>query len=56
MTAWFFLICGGIFEIIWAVSLKYLDGFNKITPIIVMLSVIVSILSDNPPVSKDSQK
>jgi quaternary ammonium compound-resistance protein SugE len=41
MTAWFFLICGGIFEIIWAVSLKYLDGFNKITPIIVMLSGMI---------------
>ncbi|RDB35452.1 DMT family transporter [Spirobacillus cienkowskii] len=37
MTAWFFLICGGVFEVVWAVSLKYLDGFNKITPIIVML-------------------
>jgi len=29
------LIAAAIFEVIWATSLKYLDGFNKILPLVI---------------------
>ncbi|MFO8235307.1 MAG: multidrug efflux SMR transporter [Bacteroidales bacterium] len=30
--AWLFLFIAGFFEIIWAVGMKYTDGFSKIVP------------------------
>ena len=27
---WFYLIIGGIFEIVWAIGLKYSEGFTKL--------------------------
>jgi quaternary ammonium compound-resistance protein SugE len=32
MTPWIYLIIAGIFEICWAVGLKYTDGFTKLIP------------------------
>lgn len=32
--AWFILIVAGLFEIGWAVGLKYSDGFTKVAPTI----------------------
>lgn len=29
---WFFLIVAGLFEVVWAVGLKYTDGFTKLLP------------------------
>jgi quaternary ammonium compound-resistance protein SugE len=33
--AWIFLIVAGIFEIIWAYSMKLSDGFTKLTPSVI---------------------
>ncbi|MFC4891648.1 DMT family transporter [Pseudofrancisella aestuarii] len=42
--AWVFLIIAGIFEVVWAVALKYSNGFtNIIASIIVVIGMIVSI-------------
>lgn len=30
--AWFYLILAGLFEIMWAIGLKYSDGFSKLWP------------------------
>ncbi|MDT7042667.1 quaternary ammonium compound efflux SMR transporter SugE [Candidatus Nitronereus thalassa] len=30
--AWMYLLVAGVFEIIWAVSLKYTDGFTRLWP------------------------
>lgn len=42
--SWIILIIAGLFEIGWAVSMKYSEGFTKLTPSILMiLSMAVSI-------------
>ena len=33
--AWIVLLAAGLFEIVWAVALKYSDGFSKLIPSIV---------------------
>lgn len=41
--AWIYLFIAGLFEIGWAVGLKYTDGFTKIFPSII--TIITMILS-----------
>lgn len=41
--AWAYLILAGIFEIIWAYSMKMSEGFTKLTPSIV--TIVFMILS-----------
>ena len=41
--AWAILILAGIFEVIWAYSMKLSDGFTKLTPSVV--TIIFMILS-----------
>jgi len=41
--AWFYLILAGIFEIGWAISIKYTEGFTKIIPSAAM--IIAAIVS-----------
>jgi quaternary ammonium compound-resistance protein SugE len=41
---WLLLFIAGLFEIVWAVGLKYTDGFSKPIPsIITILSMIMSM-------------
>lgn len=41
--AWLYLVVAGIFEVIWATSLKYTDGFTKLYPsIITIIGMIIS--------------
>ena len=43
-TNWVVLIIAGLFEIFWAVGLKYTDGFTKLTPsILTILSMLISV-------------
>jgi len=30
--AWFFLVLAGLFEVAWAIGLKYTDGFTRLWP------------------------
>lgn len=42
---WFLLVLAGIFEMLWAVGLKYSDGFNKIGPgIATLIAMVVSLV------------
>lgn len=41
---WFILVAAGLFEIGWAVGLKYTDGFTRLWPTIgTVLSMIISL-------------
>lgn len=43
--AWFALFVAGLFEIGWAVGLKYTDGFTRLTPTVLTgVSMLASIL------------
>ncbi|MEI7025761.1 quaternary ammonium compound efflux SMR transporter SugE [Paenibacillus sp. y28] len=40
---WIYLLIAGIFEVIWAVSMKYSDGFTRLTPsVITVAGMIIS--------------
>jgi quaternary ammonium compound-resistance protein SugE len=42
--AWFYLIIAGLFEIGWAIGLKYTQGFTRLAPTLLTLaSMIISI-------------
>ncbi|WP_112606481.1 quaternary ammonium compound efflux SMR transporter SugE [Rhizobium sp. WW22] len=42
--AWFLLFLAGLFEIGWAVGLKYTDVFTRLTPtILTVISMVISI-------------
>ena len=43
--AWFLLFLAGLFEIGWAVGLKYTDGFTRPMPtILTVISMIISVV------------
>ena len=39
--AWIMLILAGIFEVVWAYSMKLSDGFSKLTPSIVAIFFMI---------------
>jgi quaternary ammonium compound-resistance protein SugE len=42
--AWFILVIAGLFEVGWAIGLKYTDGFSKLWPTVgTVLAMIISI-------------
>ena len=41
--AWIYLFIAGLFEIGWAVGLKYTDGFSKLWPSVI--TIVIMILS-----------
>ena len=43
--AWTYLVVAGLFEIGWAVGLKYTDGFTRLIPsVLTAASMIISVL------------
>jgi quaternary ammonium compound-resistance protein SugE len=43
--AWVYLVIAGLFEITWAIGLKYADGFTKLVPsVITVVGMIVSVV------------
>ena len=38
--SWFILFCAGLFEVAWAVGLKYTEGFTRLTPSLLTLAAI----------------
>lgn len=43
--AWIYLLIAGVFEIVWAIGLKYTDGFTQVMPIVfVIIGTIVSFV------------
>ena len=43
--AWAYLFLAGLFEICWAVGLKYADGFNRPWPLLVVAVSLVASLA-----------
>jgi len=42
--AWFYLIIAGLFEIGWAIGMKYTNGFTKLLPsILTLVSMLISV-------------
>lgn len=42
---WIFLLIAGIFEIVWAIGLKYTEGFSKLIPSFITVSAMaISVL------------
>ncbi|HTM77084.1 MAG TPA: SMR family transporter, partial [Devosia sp.] len=41
--AWVYLVIAGVFEMGWAIGLKYTEGFTRVTPTI--LTVIAMVIS-----------
>lgn len=41
--SWFYLFIAGLFEVVWAIGLKYTEGFTKIIPTII--TIIGMVLS-----------
>lgn len=39
--AWFVLVLAGLFEIVWAYSMKMSEGFSKLTPSIITLVFMI---------------
>ncbi len=39
--AWVFLIIAALFEIVWAIGLKYSDGFTKLWPSVLTIAAMV---------------
>ncbi|MBN2655148.1 MAG: quaternary ammonium compound efflux SMR transporter SugE [Nitrospirae bacterium] len=43
--AWIILVVAGVFEVCWAIGLKYTEGFTRLWPTIgTLLSMIISVL------------
>ncbi|MEQ1769123.1 MAG: quaternary ammonium compound efflux SMR transporter SugE [Devosia sp.] len=43
--AWLYLALAGIFEIVWAISLKYTEGFTRLVPsTITIVGMLVSVV------------
>ncbi|HEU0070004.1 MAG TPA: quaternary ammonium compound efflux SMR transporter SugE [Alphaproteobacteria bacterium] len=38
LLAWAFLLLAGLFEIVWAIGLKYTDGFTRLVPSAITLA------------------
>lgn len=43
--SWFIIILAGIFEIVWALGLKYSDGFSKLWPSLITVFALIMSLS-----------
>ena len=42
--AWFLLFVAGIFEIGWAIGMKYTNGFTKVVPsVLTLISMVLSV-------------
>jgi quaternary ammonium compound-resistance protein SugE len=39
---WIYLLIAGLLEIVWAIGLKYTDGFSKLTPSVITISAMIA--------------
>jgi len=43
--AWTYLVLAGLFEVGWAIGLKYTEGFTRLVPsVLTIISMVVSVL------------
>jgi quaternary ammonium compound-resistance protein SugE len=43
--AWFYLFVAGLFEVIWAIGLKYTDGFSRLVPSLLTVAAMALSLA-----------
>jgi quaternary ammonium compound-resistance protein SugE len=40
-TAWLLLLAAGLLEVVWAIGLKYTEGFSRITPSLITIAAMI---------------
>lgn len=40
-TAWMLLVAAGLLEVVWAIGLKYTEGFSRITPSVITIAAMI---------------
>jgi quaternary ammonium compound-resistance protein SugE len=40
--AWFYLVVAGLLEIVWAIGLKYTDGFTRLVPSLITAAAMIA--------------
>ena len=40
-TAWLLLFAAGVLEVVWAIGLKYTDGFSRLTPSVITIAAMI---------------
>jgi quaternary ammonium compound-resistance protein SugE len=40
-TAWLLLIAAGLLEIVWAIGLKYTEGFSRVVPSVITIAATI---------------
>jgi quaternary ammonium compound-resistance protein SugE len=43
--SWFVLVVAGLFEIVWAIGLKYTEGFTRLWPTVATIAAMIVSLS-----------
>ncbi|MBX9905136.1 MAG: quaternary ammonium compound efflux SMR transporter SugE [Burkholderiales bacterium] len=41
-TSWILLLVAGLLEVIWAIGLKYTDGFSKLAPSVITITAMIA--------------
>lgn len=41
-TSWMLLLIAGLLEVVWAIGLKYTEGFSKLMPSIITISAMIA--------------
>lgn len=41
-TSWILLLIAGLLEIVWAIGLKYTDGFSKLVPSVITITAMIA--------------
>jgi quaternary ammonium compound-resistance protein SugE len=40
--SWFYLLIAGLLEVVWAIGLKYTEGFTRLVPTAIMIVAMIS--------------
>lgn len=41
-TAWLLLIAAGLLEVVWAIGLKYTEGFSRLVPSVITIAAMIA--------------
>ncbi len=41
-TSWILLLVAGLLEVVWAIGLKYTDGFSKLGPSVITITAMIA--------------
>lgn len=41
-TSWILLLVAGLLEVVWAIGLKYTDGFSKLAPSVITITAMIA--------------